>query len=792
MDKRNFLAACRAKKGLSQKEVSEILGYTPQLISKWEASESFPDMSSWGAICRLYDIDLKGLLEERECLDSLACNQNEFSSASFSSYLISLRKKKGVRQIDVASFLGANVKTVSSYEKGKSLPNKKAFLSLCSFFGQNYDSLYFGKLINEAQKESKPIEDMPTKRKAPPFLIPILAVVACIGATLSIALPLTLSRLNPKENEFPYDSIEGSFPNEPLSGEAGSQLPSLVPKEGSSPPSNPSSAEPAQDAYPDFFPTKSETEDALCLARKEARKYVDPSLPCYLITFLDEDGSELKKETCQEGLLPKGVDTSRLTHIDKGKIYYFKKWDKEIEKACKNQTYNAIYASFDYEESPFSFSLEEDGNGFALLSCLEQEEITIPSSYLGLPIIRIGDGALSGLTTVKRVRIEEGVEEIGDGFLSSCPNLEEIILPSTLKRIGHDFLRHSPNASFLEDGLFRYLPCKDDSFFLLYDCKKNSVYSSEVLAKGKIVYSLNIENVDTIRFENEVRFLNLDYFDSAPTSSDAILPKEYLVDSENYTASSELLYSEGGQTLSYVAPGEKESELTLLSSIQRIGPNAFSGAKNLANLILQSEAISLPMDAFKDAPRLNTISFGAAEVILEDGALLSSPALNRYLVDEDSPSLSEEDGILYSKDKSILYSAPAEKKIDDFIAPLATNEVAPFAFYQSTCYGVKSLENVKTIGQGAFFSSRLRNLVIDGPSSIQAEAMGFCDFLEEFLLYKETTYIGEGAIDYASMLSKIVYEGTKEEFNNLPKHENWNKGTSALRVSCSDGVLLFQ
>lgn len=55
--------------------------------------------------------------------------------------LKTLRINKGLRQTDMAAELRVNRKTISAWEKGKSLPAVDMIDAICSLFGVSYDDI---------------------------------------------------------------------------------------------------------------------------------------------------------------------------------------------------------------------------------------------------------------------------------------------------------------------------------------------------------------------------------------------------------------------------------------------------------------------------------------------------------------------------------------------------------------------------------------------------------------------------------------------------------------------------
>ena len=49
--------------------------------------------------------------------------------------------------------------------------------------------------------------------------------------------------------------------------------------------------------------------------------------------------------------------------------------------------------------------------------------------------------------------------------------------------------------------------------------------------------------------------------------------------------------------------------------------------------------------------------------------------------------------------------------------------------------------------------------------------------------------IGAGAFGYCGVLSTIIYNGTVEQWNNIPKNSGWNYHVPAAEVICTDGTV---
>lgn len=64
------------------------------------------------------------------------------------------------------------------------------------------------------------------------------------------------------------------------------------------------------------------------------------------------------------------------------------------------------------------------------------EQLLIPKSIEGYPVVGIGDNAFENQTEIRRIMIDEEVRHIGEYAFAGCDNLETIIFPESLQYLG--------------------------------------------------------------------------------------------------------------------------------------------------------------------------------------------------------------------------------------------------------------------------------------------------------------------------------------------------------------------
>ena len=162
-------------------------------------------------------------------------------------------------------------------------------------------------------------------------------------------------------------------------------------------------------------------------------------------------------------------------------------------------------------------------------------------------------------------------------------------------------------------------------------------------------------------------------------------------------------------------------------------------------------------------------------------------SLTEICVSENSPYLSVDDGILYSKDKSVLYMYPSGRENVEFTVPDFVSSIAKGAFenalylkkitipdtvldirsqaFRDSVLEEISLENaVETIGAGAFWACRkLKKIEI--PASVKKVGEGCfegCEKLETVILDSDPDSWGDDIFSHCFALKEVILNGTQK------------------------------
>jgi len=132
--------------------------------------------------------------------------------------------------------------------------------------------------------------------------------------------------------------------------------------------------------------------------------------------------------------------------------------EKQPSGSIKDPSNDKLSAKSDYE-----YTLN-DGQITINKYIGRDTDVTIPSTIDGAPVVKIGEGAFSGLQ-IRSVAIPSGVKEIDWFAFSACTVLEDVSIPSSVTSVGY--------------GAFDYCPKT-----LVIKCEKGSYIEAYALSWG--------------------------------------------------------------------------------------------------------------------------------------------------------------------------------------------------------------------------------------------------------------------------------------------------------------------
>ena len=215
------------------------------------------------------------------------------------------------------------------------------------------------------------------------------------------------------------------------------------------------------------------------------------------------------------------------------------------------------------------------------------------------------------------------------------------------------------------------------------------------------------------------------------------------------------------------------TSIELPSGLTSIENYAFYGCSALTSIEIPSGVTSIWSYTFSGCSSLTSIEIPSGLTNISEAAFKRCSALTSINVSLDNPSYCSLDGVLYSKDKSVIYAYPAGKTDSSYRIHESTISIREGCFY-----GCSSLLSIE-------FPDMLEYIGI--------EAFRNCIGLTSILLpERKLERIGMAAFRGCSGLESIRFAGSSYYWiHNVSQSGDWWVGAKTDKIKCSDRELIL-
>jgi len=207
------------------------------------------------------------------------------------------------------------------------------------------------------------------------------------------------------------------------------------------------------------------------------------------------------------------------------------------------------------------------------------------------------------------------------------------------------------------------------------------------------------------------------------------------------------------------------------SQLTSIGQYAFNSATRLVSISIPEGVTILEIELFYNATSLTSVTIPTSVTTIGNNAFYRTLSLTSINVDSDNPNYSDNNGVLFNKNKTTLIQYTLGSPLTEYIIPAIVTSITTNAFTGSVNLtsiqvdsdnpnysdnnGVLFNKNKTTLLQYPLGNSRTEYIIPEGVTSIGQEAFIYAISLTSIIIPEGVTSIGQEAFVYAISLTSI-------------------------------------
>jgi len=276
-------------------------------------------------------------------------------------------------------------------------------------------------------------------------------------------------------------------------------------------------------------------------------------------------------------------------------VVYCAVCDKELSRESKVTEKLTEHASItpmntcsvcdkDMSTPGIKYSLFADKNSYVVAGIgTASGHIIIASSYNGLPVISIGDGAFYDCRSLTSIEIPASVTSIGDSAFEDCRSLTSIEIPDSVTSIGDDAF--------------------DDCDSLKYNGYDNAYYLGNSANPYLVLVKANSNGITSCNIHSSTRIVCYQAFSCCSSLSSVVIPNS--------------VTSIGNYAFYYCS---SLTSVVIGNSVTSIGDRAFFGCSSLTSIEIPNSVTSIGNCAFFSCSDITSVVIGNSVTSIGDGA----------------------------------------------------------------------------------------------------------------------------------------------------------------------------
>jgi len=445
--------------------------------------------------------------------------------------------------------------------------------------------------------------------------------------------------------------------------------------------------------------------------------------------------------------------------------------------------------------------------------------IVIPDEYQGIPVCSIDERAFEEYSELKTVVLPKNLLFIGNSAFLGCTALKEINLPASLDSIGNyafwfsgiTKLNIPATVTYIGEYAFMNTPLQtiqfksgsqlnyigNNAFQNCYNLKEITI-PEKVLTIGESAFN-KCTALKKVTLNCAPWEIGGSVFDGCTALTELVLsnnlttlPPSML---QNSGIEAQLETQDGLVYYKDMLIGVKTAQdaYTVREGTRVICDEVFRNSK-LVSITLPNSLETIGKYCFTGAAKLSQVTFGNKLKTIMQSAFFRCSALETFTL----PTSVEVIG-MYAFEETGYFEN--RNNWDDVETAIGISGSAVL-YHQTYLLSTKWLRTTEYT-------------VKDGTLILVADAITDCDDLEKLILPNSVKRLNPSAINFVSTLkeihlgngleqidseaiygldslSDIYFNGTKAEWNAIPKGENWLSNHPTVTLHCSDGDIVFE
>ncbi len=317
------------------------------------------------------------------------------------------------------------------------------------------------------------------------------------------------------------------------------------------------------------------------------------------------------------------------------------------------------------------YRVNDDGASVTLISSGTCEEllVNIASTYDGLPVTAIGDGAFTA-AECKTVTIPSSVISIGVGAFASCTNLVSVKIPNSVTAIGANAFEGciSLTRIYLPDSL-TVIPTG-----MFSGCEKlKHVTIKKTLKRiimGAFIGCQNLTGIEFVGSKSEWnRIQKGDYWNmqsaikQVDTNGGTVFVSPSPSGAPDHNGSEGLEYKLNGAEATLSSLGTcADTDVVIATTykgypVKWIAIGVFDGYSQMESISIPETIVSIGERAFADCNKLKSLSLGPSVIGIHHDAFRGCSSLDSFEIDPDNPYFTARNNCVIEKSTSKLILA---------------------------------------------------------------------------------------------------------------------------------------